>query len=314
MTAEYLTTKAARRVGPLHIVVRWVVRQLTRNRLTVGLPVAKQRKVMDQAGSLSFIPRSVTHLHDSLGGVEVDWLRPKDAANGSVMLYLHGGGYVLGNLKTHGELAGKLAAAASLNTVMPDYRLAPEHPFPAAMDDALACYKALLDSGITANKILVGGDSAGGGLTLSLLLKLKELGIEQPAAAYLISPLTDLTFSGGSYQSREAVDPLLTFDWLNYGAKAYAGDNDLTHPLLSPLFADLTGLPPLMIQVGDDEILLDDSVRFAEKAHSQGVSINATVWPKMWHDFQASGFGLSEQAEAIAEFGIFAAAHLKSDR
>jgi acetyl esterase/lipase len=179
------------------------------------------------------------------------------------------------------------------------------------MDDALACYKALLDSGISANKILLGGDSAGGGLTLSLLLKIKELGIEQPAAGYLISPLTDLSTSSESHKTRAEVDPLLTHHWLSYGAEAYAGALDLKHPMISPLFADLSGLPPLMIQVGNDEILLDDSLMFAEAAHSQGVQVNATVWPDMWHDFQASAFGLPQQAEAIAEFGQFAAERLK---
>lgn len=311
MSASYITIKPARPIGLLHKFIRWVVRQLTRNRLTPGMPVERQRQVMDQAAAMSFIPRSVTHTHESLGGIEVDWFKPKNAAVGCVMLYLHGGGYVLGSLKTHGELAGKLAAAAKLNTVMPDYRLAPEHPFPAAMDDALACYQALLDSGISASKILVGGDSAGGGLTLSLLLKIKELGLEQPAAGYLISPLTDLTTSSESHKTRAEVDPLLTHHWLSYGAKVYAGDLDLNHPMISPLFADLSGLPPLMIQVGNDEILLDDSLMFAEAAHRQGVNVHATVWPDMWHDFQASAFGLPQQAEAIAEFGQFAAERLK---
>lgn len=312
MSANYLTTKPARHVGVLHKTVRWLVRNLTRNRITEGLPVEKQRKVMNQASTLSFIPRSVKHQRESLGNINVDWLRPKVAAKDAVMLYLHGGAYVLGSLKTHGELAGKLAAASRLNTAMPDYRLAPEHPFPAALDDAFACYMALLDSGYSANKILVGGDSAGGGLTLSLLLKLKELGIQQPAAAYLISPLTDLTASGESHQTRAEVDPLLSRHWLNYGATAYAGALDLANPMISPLFADVSGLPPIMIQVGDDEILLDDSLQFAKAANAQGVNIHATVWPNMWHDFQATAFGLPEQAEAIEEFSQFATLHLGS--
>lgn len=311
MSASYLTTKPARRVGPYLKLVRWVVRLLTRNRLTEGLAVEKQRKVMEQAAMLSFIPRSVVHQQSSMANIVVDWLRPKTADDGKVILFLHGGGYVLGSLKTHGELAGKLAAAANINLAMPDYRLAPEHPFPAALDDALACFQALLASGLSADKILVAGDSAGGGLSLALLLKIKELGLEQPAGAYLISPLTDLTTSSESHTTRAEADPLLSHHWLSYGAEVYAGNEDLKHPMLSPLFAELSGLPPIMIQVGNDEILLDDSLQFAEKAHSQGVEINATVWPDMWHDFQAGGFGLPQQAEAISEFAAFANTTLK---
>lgn len=311
MTTDYLTTKPVRRVGIYQRMLRWVVRSSTRNRLTEGLPVAQQRKVMEQVGMFTRLPRSVAHTNEMLGGIKVDWLRPKTANGDNVMLFLHGGAYVLGSFNTHGEIAAKLANAANVNAVMPDYRLAPEHPYPAASDDALACYRALLENGISAKQIIVGGDSAGGGLTLTLLLKLKELGIEQPAAAYLISPLTDLTASGDSQQSRKDVDPLLSHHWLTFGAEAYAGQLPLDNPMISPLFADLDGLPPLMIQVGDDEILLDDTTRFAEKADAAGVPVKATIWPNMWHDFQVSGFGLAEQAEAIAEFGAFAASNLK---
>ena len=311
MKADYLTIKPARAVGLHHRIVRWVVRKMTRERLTPGLPVDKQRKVMEQLGAFTMLPRAITHQRTAVGDLTIDWLRPKAATDDRTMLFLHGGAYVLGSFKTHGELVGNLAVAANINTVMPDYRLAPEHPFPAALDDALACYQSLLASGIAAEKIVIAGDSAGGGLTLALLLKLRELELPQPACAYLISPLTDLTLSSGTHSSRKDLDPLLTHHWLDYGAVSYAGELSVENPFLSPLFADLSGLAPLIIQVGDDEILLDDSLQLAEKAHAAGVEVHATVWPNMWHDFQASAFGMAEKSEAISEFAKLVKVYLK---
>ncbi|MCB1684166.1 MAG: alpha/beta hydrolase [Pseudomonadales bacterium] len=220
------------------------------------------------------------------------------------LLYLHGGGYMLGSLDTHAELMGRLAEACRAPVLGVDYRLAPENPYPAAVEDAVASYDRLLANGIRPDQVVIAGDSAGGGLTLACLLALKAQGKPQPAGAVLLSPWTDLTGSGESSRSRAALDPMISAENLLPTAKLYIGDTDPADPGVSPLFGDLTGLPPLLIQVGDHEVLLDDSTRLAERAVAQGVTAELEIYEEAFHVFQAMP-GLPESGDALASIGRF---------
>ena len=220
------------------------------------------------------------------------------------VLYLHGGGYVLGSLNTHAELMGRIARACQAPVLGVDYRLAPEHPYPAALEDALASYGRLLANGIAPERIVITGDSAGGGLTLACLLALKAQGKPQPAGVMLLSPWTDLTGSGDSTQTRADLDPMVSADLLSPMAALYHGATAVDDPRVSPLFGDLSGLAPMLIQVGDHEVLLDDSVRLAERAESHGVSVDLEIYDEAFHVFQSFG-DLPESQDALASMGRF---------
>ncbi|MFF4340096.1 alpha/beta hydrolase [Kitasatospora sp. NPDC001540] len=236
-----------------------------------------------------------------LGGRPALELEPADAADDhGRLLYLHGGGYLVGSPDTHAGLIGELARRAGLRAISPDYRLAPEHPFPAAVDDGLAAYRELLESGTDPRSLVLAGDSAGGGLVLATLLAARDAGLPLPAAAVLFSPWTDLTLSGASYRSRKEADPIFTEDDIRAYADHYLGARDRTNPLASPLFADLTGLPPLLLQVGANELLLDDAVRLAARAAEQDVAVTLEVESGLPHVFQHQ-FGRLDEADAALE-------------
>ena len=207
---------------------------------------------------------------------------------------------------THRELGARLSAAAKATVLVLDYRLAPEHPFPAAMRDAVSAYRWLLDTGYVERELVIGGDSAGGGLALQTLITLRDEEIPLPAAAFFLSPVTDwVHFDGESYSTRASVDPLNTLEMSRFTASQYVGDNDPQTPLLSPAGIDLAGLPPLLIHVGDHEVLLSDSVRLAERAHACAVDVEIEIWPGMWHVFQASARFVPEARQSIDEIGEF---------
>jgi phosphinothricin tripeptide acetyl hydrolase len=234
-----------------------------------------------------------------------EWLTPPGARADAVLLYLHGGGYVIGSPRSHRHLAAALARASGARALSLDYRLAPEHPFPAALDDAVAAYEWLLGQGVAARRVVVAGDSAGGGLTVATLLALRERDRPLPAAGVCISPWVDLTCGGASYASKAAVDPIVARESVELMAKAYAGAGDPRAPLVSPLFADLRGLPPLLVQVGSDEVLLDDAAGLAERARRAGVDVTFEEWPAMihvWHWFLPM---LDEAERAVAGIGAF---------
>jgi acetyl esterase/lipase len=242
-------------------------------------------------------------------GVGAEWIVPPNAAQDRVILYLHGGGYVMGSINTHRAMIARIARASRAKALALNYALAPEQPFPAALNDATAAYKWLLAQGYKPGKIVISGDSAGGGLVISTLLALRDSKTPLPAGAAAISPWTDLTGSGASVLSRAAVDPMVAGDGLLRMAKQYAGDNDLKAPLISPVFADFTGLPPLLIQVGDAEVLLDDATRTAERAKSAGVDVEIEVWPEMVHVWHVFAKILPEGQQAIDRIGEFVVAH-----
>lgn len=245
----------------------------------------------------------------TVGGVSGWWCRLPGAGTGARLLYLHGGGYNLGSAQAFCNLASQLAVRAGVDAFLPDYRLAPEHPFPAALDDALATYRGLVAEG--AQRIVVAGDSAGGGLTLALLAVLAGgTDVPLPLGATVMSPWTDLAMTGDSLETRVEADPIFTRDVIAAFARAYVPDHDPADPKVSPLYAALAGLPPIHIEVGDDEILLDDSVRFAERARAAGVETTLSIWTGMPHVFQASVGHLLAAGRSLDAIGAFLAARL----
>lgn len=245
-------------------------------------------------------PDGVATRRTVLGGRPALELEPAGAADRGRLLYLHGGGYVIGSPDTHAGLVGELVRRAGIRATSLDYRLAPEHPFPAALDDGLAAYRALLDGGTDPAELVVAGDSAGGGLAISLLVAARAAGLPQPAAVAVLSPWTDLTLGGDSIRTLEAADPIFVAEDLADYAGHYLGDGDRAQPLASPLFADLTGLPPLLVQVGAHELLLDDAVRLAGRAGAGDVEVTLEVWPGVPHVFQHH-YGRLDDADAALD-------------
>jgi len=240
-----------------------------------------------------------------IAGLSAEWLIPKDSPTRKMLLYLHGGAYIMGNCATHRQLVSYIARASGVAALVPEYRLAPEHPFPAAIDDAVRIYRALLADGHAAEDIVVAGDSAGGGLTMALLLSLRESGDPLPAAACLLSPWLNLAGSGESMRTRAHRDPWFRPEDLKLVAAYYCSDNELTLPLVSPVFADLSGLPPIYVQVGADEILLSDSTDAADKLEAAGGDVELEIWPGMWHVFQVFVHQMPESRAAVRKIGAF---------
>ena len=239
------------------------------------------------------------------GGVPAEWTSAPGSSRDHVILYLHGGGYCIGSINSHREIVGRIARASGARALSVDYRLAPEHPFPAAVDDATAAYRWLLAQGADPTRMVIAGDSAGGGLTVATLLALRDGGQPLPAAAVCISPWTDLENTGESMTSKADVDPIVTKDRLDKMAAAYCGSTDVRHPLVSPIYADLSGLPPLLIQVGTWETLLDDATRLTERAQAAGVDVTLEQWDEMIHVWHAFAAMTPEAQQAIDRVGEY---------
>jgi phosphinothricin tripeptide acetyl hydrolase len=274
--------------------------------------VDEQRAAMAQLASATPPPDGVTVTTGSLGGVAAEWLAPPGAPADAAVLYLHGGAYCIGSLDSHRDLAGRIALAAGCTVVTLDYGLAPEHPHPAAVTHAAGAYRALLESGLDPGRVAIAGDSAGGGLTMAALLALRAAGTALPAAAVCLSPWVDLTQTAPSFDTMAERDPMCDRAGLDAMAAAYLGDTDPRSELASPLFAaDLGGLPPVLIEVGEDEVLLDDATRLADRLQAAGGPVTLTVWPDMIHVFQAFPATLiPEVDQSIAAVGAFLARHL----
>ncbi len=240
-----------------------------------------------------------------LNGVSAEWVSAPNASSDRVLLYLHGGGYYRGSIDTVREMSSRMSRASQARVLPIDYRLAPEHPFPAAVDDALTVYRWLLDHGYAPHHIAVGGDSAGGGLTMALLIKARDTGLALPAAGVCLSPWVDLAQSGNSYVTKAAEDPSITKAYLDKYAALYLGGADPKTPLASPLYADLQGLPPLLIQVGTAEVLLSDAVELAARARAAGVKVELDEWDQMTHVWQNNGDQIPESGEAVERIGAF---------
>lgn len=254
---------------------------------------------------------AVTFEHVSAGGVDGEWITPANAPEDKAILYLHGGGFRIGSVASHRDLIAQIALASGCRVLAINYRLAPEHRCPAALDDALAAYDWMLDRGLKWSNVAFAGDSAGGNLVLATVLALRERGLPLPVAGVLMSPWTDLAATGASYVTRAEADPIHQRPMILALAKNYlGGQGDPCDPLVSPLYADLAGLPPLLIQVGDRETVLDDSVMFADKARAAGIDVNLEVWDGMIHVFQMFGAELTEAHQAIASIAGFLDRHL----
>jgi monoterpene epsilon-lactone hydrolase len=243
----------------------------------------------------------------SAGGVPSEWVRPAGCDESRVLLYLHGGGYSIGSIDSHRELVSSLCKAAGARGLVIDYRLAPEHPFPAQLDDALAAYRWLRESGVDPARVVVAGESAGGGLTLSLLLALRDQGLPMPAAAAVVSPWTDLEMRGESMKSNARYD-YISREVLRVFASRFVGAHDLRNPLANAHHADLRGLPPLLVLAGGAEVLLDDARGLAARARAAGVDVTLEIEPDMVHAWVV--FGMFERSKAsIARIGRFVAEH-----
>ncbi len=239
------------------------------------------------------------------GGVPSEWVMAPGCDTGRAILYLHGGGYAIGSLNTHRRLAYDISAASAAKVLLIDYRLAPEHPFPAAIDDAAAAWRWLLQQGFAANRMAIAGDSAGGGLTIATLVNLRDKKLGLPACAVAISPWVDLEGVGNSMTTRSAQDPMVQKDGLLWMARMYLNGKDPKSPLAAPLHADLKGLPPTLVQVGTAETLLDDAIRIAEKMHAAGVDARLAIWPNQLHVFPLFAPILSEGRDGCIEIGNF---------
>ena len=287
-----------------------MVMEMLRSRpVETGLGIEEQRAAME-AGLQFPLAEDVRCQKGNAGGVPAEWITTPAASEGWVIYYLHGGGYVLGSVNTHREMISRLARAAGAKALAIDYRLAPENPFPAAVEDSVAAYRWLLSSGVDPARVVVAGDSAGGGLTVATLVALRDAGAPLPAAGVCISPWVDLECSWESVTLGAEDEGMLTREGILQMAKAYLGAADPTTPLASPIHADLAGLPPLLIQVGTAGDLLDDATRLVERATAAGVDATLECWEEMihvWHIFAAM---LPEGQQAIDRVGEFVRKHI----
>jgi epsilon-lactone hydrolase len=272
---------------------------------------AERRERIDEVGAYWPMADDVELAAVDLDGVPGEWSSVPGSDASRVLLFFHGGGYCSGSIRSHRRLVTEAGRAAGVRTLAVGYRLAPEHPFPAAFDDALTAWRWLRKQGIAAAHLAVGGDSAGGGLTAALINRLRALKEELPGCAWLISPWTDLTMSGATLATKDAVDPLIHKGYLVELADAYLpAGMDRKDPRVSVLYADLSGLPPMLIQVGSDETLLDDATRLAAAAGATAVHVTLEIWPHMIHAWQMWNAHLSAGRRALANAGTFIRRHL----
>jgi acetyl esterase/lipase len=270
------------------------------------------RADMERMVGLLPLPADVVAEPVTASEVAAEWVSTPEADPERVVLYLHGGAYVVGSVRTHRDLAGRISRAAGARVLNVDYRLAPEHPHPAAVEDATAAYRWLLDAGHEPSRLAVAGDSAGGGLTVATLVALRDEDQPLPAAGVCLSPWVDLEGVGESMTTCAHLDPMVQREHLVRMARLYLGELDPRTPLAAPLYADLSGLPPLLIQVGTAETLLDDATRIAGRARQAGVEVTLDVWDDMIHVFQAFAPILPEGQEAIDRIGEYLRARWSS--
>jgi acetyl esterase/lipase len=284
---------------PSPALLRLVTRLTARPILNARVPVGLQRRLTTALSASNKPPAGTTLTETSLGGIPTLSVAAPGGDADRLLVHLHGGAYVIGSPRTYTALAGQLSQATGATVLLPDYRLAPEHPFPAAVEDAVAVWDALAAEGHRAGSIVVAGDSAGGGLALALALRLRDRGAALPAALVLLCPWLDLS----SRKEQPNRDPALTAGWLDKSARSYIAGADPSVPELAPLSADLTGLPPLVLQSGQDDLLAPDARRLAERAGASGIPVQHREFAGVWHDFQTLSGKLREADEALEELG-----------
>jgi acetyl esterase/lipase len=272
---------------------------------------AERRQRLDEVGSVWPAAEDIMLDTVDMDGLPGEWSIAPGGSASRVLIFFHGGGYCSGSIRSHRRMVTEAGRAGAMRTLAVGYRLAPEHPFPAALDDALKAWRFVRAQGLPARNVAVGGDSAGGGLAVALLNRLKAAREELPACAWLVSPWTDLTMSGGTMATRDAVDPLIHKPYLEELAAAYVPAGiDRKDPRVSVLFADLDGLPPTLIQVGSAETLLDDAMRFAAAAGTRGVFVALEIWPDMIHAWHLWNAHLEEGRRALGHAGAFLQRHI----
>ena len=272
-------------------------------RTTSSTSIPKLRARMDSISGKPLLPHGVELSKVKLDGVPAEWIYPPKVSPQSIILYLHGGGWTLGWTNIGRRMLAYICQAGQSRGLAVDYWLAPEYPFPAALEDCLTAYRWMLRNGISPKNIVIAGDSAGGNLVLTTLFALRDAGEPMPAAGVCISAVTDLACTGETFQTKK--DPGLSTSFVRTMIQHYIGSQDPLQPLISPLYGNLTGLPPLLLQVGEDEILLSDSIRLAERAREAGVDVQLAIWPKMWHVWHTFVPMLPEATKAVNEIGAF---------
>jgi len=285
---------------------------LRQSAFPVGSDVSEQRRLTREWASAQQLPADVTVTAAALGSVPTAEITVDGVESRHVVLYFHGGVYVIGDAFQAADLASQVGRRTRAKVISVDYRLAPEHPYPAAVDDALAAYQALLQEGTAPTDIAFAGESAGGGLAIATLVNARDHGLPLPAAAYLMSPYADLTLTGTTMESKREADPLLSRELLQPRVTDYTAGQDPALDLISPVFADLSGLPPLIIQAGTHEVLLDDAIRLARQAATADVGVTLDITPDVPHVFQGFSPILDEAAAALDRAGQLLSAHLAS--
>ncbi len=285
--------------------IRWITSRYLERLNPHAADVIAVRRRLDSFSRLLRKARGVKVEATKIHGLHAEWLRPKQVSSDRLLLYWHGGAYMLGSCKTHRAVVSHIARAAGISALVPEYRLAPENRFPAAIDDAVGICLELYDRGTRPQDIVIAGDSAGGGLAVAAMLRLRDAGQPLPGAAVLLSPFLDVTASGESATTRAARDPWFRAEDVSVIVDRYCGPEAVRDPLVSPVFADVAGLPPTLVQVGEDEILLSDSTRFADKMRAAGRHVELDIWPEMWHVFQLFVGKMPESRRAIERIAVF---------
>ena len=293
------------------IFLKQVVKRYISKNLRAEVPLEKQRTAIERLEKLAPPSPFTKVIPLEIQGCKAEWIKHKSARPDHAILYLHGGGFTTGSPQTHRLVAERMSVCCQASVLLLDYRLAPEHPFPSGLNDCVNAYQWLLQQGIMPQNLAIAGDSAGGGLTISTLLRLKEAYSPLPAAAVLFSPWVDLTMSGNSYEYNEPKELMLSTAWMKLMAKHYIG-NDKSNPLASPIFADLADLPPVLIQVDESEVLLDDALTLADKLQAAGVTCELETWQGLWHVWQTFVRFLPEANQAVNQAGDFILKHWKT--
>ncbi|MDI9933219.1 alpha/beta hydrolase [Rhodococcus sp. IEGM 1354] len=274
------------------------------------LSVADLRSMVDQGGAVTKPPGDVVMESVTIGNVPAEWSVTPAADPAGVILYFHGGGFIFGSLTSHRGLVTQFGAQAGVRTLAIDYRLAPENRFPSPLEDALAAYRFLLEQGVDAERIVLAGDSAGGGLVIATLVALRDAGTPLPGAAVCMSPWVDMSLAGESMSTKADLDPLVSSAVLTWGMDEFIDAGDRNDPRASPLLADLSGLPPVLIQVSSHEVLLDDATRLATRLGAADVAVQLQVWPQMPHVWQLYADILDEGADALRHAASFVREHI----
>ena len=284
---------------------RLIIKKIVAPKLNDLKSIDETRNYMERMAKYAKLPPNTNFEKITLSGMAAEWIYANTAREKRAILFLHGGGYNLCSINTHRELAAHISKESGARVLLIDYRLAPEHPFPAALEDAITAYRWLLESGLSGKSIAIAGDSAGGGLALATAISIRDAGDPLPSSIACVAPWTDLCLTGDSIKTKSDVDPLVKAQSAEAWAKNYIGENDPSNPLISPLYANLKGLPPFLIHVGTDDMLLDDSRRIAQKAKDAEVMVTLKIYDKLWHVFHLNVKAIPEARKAIAELGSF---------